>query len=177
MAHDSRLRDADVVAVFDNQLDADEAVLQLRNAGFSDDRIGYFSRHPYRGLTDLINHDYAFPGAVLGGVIGAALGVGAAYLINMWSASSADLRQPFGLAVTCGVVLALFCGVIGWGIGLGMRTRRVAPPAVDPAAGAFIVAVSAGEADEARSRAWAAIRRHGGHELPPGAMMAHPAAV
>ena len=52
-AHDNRLHSADVVAAFENQDDADEALLQLRLAGFRDDQIGYFAQHPTRGLLEM----------------------------------------------------------------------------------------------------------------------------
>ena len=43
MRANSRSRDANVVATFDSQYDADEAILELRLAGFRDNRIGYFT--------------------------------------------------------------------------------------------------------------------------------------
>jgi hypothetical protein len=173
-AHHSKLHRADVVAAFENQDDADEAVLQLRLAGFDDEHIGYFTRHPTRGLTDLIDHDHAFAGSVIGGVLGILMGVGAARLLDRWSDMAANVRDPLGLMLTLATFGALFLGFVGWGIGVGISRRAVEAPAIDPSVGAFIIAVAAGPASQT---AWAAIRAHGGHELPPGAMTAHPIAV
>ena len=48
-SHDRKFRAADVVAAFDSQDDADEAVLELREIGVRDDHIGYFSYTPDAG--------------------------------------------------------------------------------------------------------------------------------
>lgn len=173
-AHDNRLHSADVIAVFENQDDADEAVLQLRLSGFRDSQIGYFAQNPTRGLTDLLDHDREFAGSVIGGIAGAFLGVWSAQYLNGWFTEATGTSDFFGLALTLGGFGALFVGFLGWCIGEGISRRAVDAPAVDPAVGPFIIAVSAGEASDL---AWHAIHHRGGHELPPGAMMAHPAAV
>lgn len=173
MAH-RKLHSADVVAAFESQDEADEAVLQLRMAGIGDSRIGYFVWHPVGGLTDLMDRNFAFAGSVIGGIIGAALGAWLARLLNDWSVLARDLTDPLGLAITCGTFGALFVGLLGWGIGVGMRRTSVAAPAVDSRAGAFILAVSAGDT---RDRVWSIIHGKGGHELPPGALMTGTAAV
>jgi hypothetical protein len=168
------LHSADVVAVFDSQDAADEAILQLRLNKFPDGQIGYFMWHPTAGLTDLYDRSYAGAGVVVGSVVGAALGYGAAWLLNQWSVVAADVSDFFGLAVTCATVAAMFGGFIGWMIGVEIHRRGIEAPNVDPAVGPYIIAVHAGDAQE---RAWGIIHRYGGHELPPGAMMAHPSAV
>jgi hypothetical protein len=173
-AHDGKLHSANVIAVFDNQEDADEAVLQLRLSGFRDRQIGYFSQHPTRGLTDLLEHDREFAGSVIGGIAGAALGVGMAWAINRWFAIGVDAPDIFGLSITLGTFMALFVGFIGWCIGAGVERRAVDAPAVDATVGPFVVAVSAGDATDL---AWHAIHHHGGHEVPPGVMMARPAMI
>jgi hypothetical protein len=174
VANHGNLHAADVVAVFDSQMGADEALLQLRMAGFDDSRIGYFVWHPNRGLTNMLDRNFAFVGAAVGGAIGIALSVGVSQLLNGWSLWARDFGEPFGLRIACGAVLALFCGLIGWGIGLGVPRASVEAPAVNPGVGPFIIAVSAGDA---RDRAWSLVRHAGGHELPPGALMARPVAV
>jgi len=163
-----------VIAVFESQDDADEAVLQLRLSGFRDKQIGYFAQHPTRGFTDLLEHDREFSGSVIGGIIGGFLGVGAAYLLNDWFTRATGASDIFGLAITLAAFGALFVGFIGWCVGATIARRAVDTPAVDPAVGPFILAVSAGDASDL---AWHAIHHHGGHELPPGAMMAHAVAM
>jgi hypothetical protein len=171
-AHD--LYRADVVAAFENQDDADEAVLQLRLAGLSDNRIGYYVQDPAHGLTDLIAHDRRVVGALVGGILGTVLGVWAGYVWNLEAVMGHALRDNFGATVTLGTCGALFLGVVGWWLGTGVERRSVRAPAVDPKVGAFILAVSAGAL---RDRAWALIRQHGGHEVPPEALTAQPIAV
>jgi hypothetical protein len=171
-ATDTRPGQADVIAAFDDRGDAEQALIQLRLAGFGDDRIGYYSRHIYGGMTNLLDRRNEFPGLLVGGVLGAALGAGLAYLLQPWSAAARDLTDIFGLVVLCGVVGALFGGLIGALVGMGFTRRGPAAVALDPAAAPFVLAVAGGDD---RERAWAIIRHNGGHDLPPGAILAHPA--
>jgi len=173
-AQDSKSPTADVVAIFDDQLDADEAVLQLRLAGLRDAQIGYFSQYQFGGLTNLLERTYEVTGAIIGGIVGVATGVAVAWVLSAWWASMIGVRDLFGLSITLGIFGALFVGFFGALIGMGISRRGVAVPAINPAAGPFILAVSAGEL---RDRAWDIIHQHGGHEVPPGAFAAHPSAV
>jgi|GEM_PF-7049300 len=178
--HDSRLHNADVAAVFENQDDADEALLQLRLSGFRDDHIGYFAWHPTAGLTNLLDRDHGAAGSILGGILGAFLGVGLAYLLNTRYAEVTGAHDFLGLAITCATFASLFIGFLGWWVGASIAARGVEAPAIDPAVGPFIMMVSIGnihdkpDAQEAHDRAWAVLHRNGGHELPPGAIMAYP---
>jgi hypothetical protein len=169
--HDERLT-PDVVAVFENQDDADQAVLQLYGQGFTDRQIGYYTWHPFAGLMNLSDRSYGFSGSIIGGIVGAALGVGLAFLLNIWSDQARALRDFLGLAITCGTCLCLFVGLIGWGIGIGMHRSGVEMPAVDPSVGPFILALHAGPA---RDAVWTILHRCGGSEVPAGATMARPA--
>jgi hypothetical protein len=162
----------DVVAVFETQDEADQAVLQLYGQGFTDRQIGCFAWHPLTGLMNLIDRSYAFSGSVVGGIVGAALGVGLAWLLNIWSDQARDVRDFFGLAITAGTFLCLFGGLIGWGIGVGVHRSGVEMPAVDPTVGPFILAVHAGDQ---RDLAWRIVRRCGGGDVPAAAATAYPA--
>jgi hypothetical protein len=164
---------ADVIAAFDDRGDAEQALIQLRLAGFGDDRVGYYSRHIYGGMTNLLDRSAEFPGLIVGGVLGTALGVGVAYLLQPWSAAARDLTDPFGLVIICGVVGALFGGLIGALVGMGFTRSGPPAPAIDPAVAAFVLTVVA--AGDDRERAWEIIRRNHGHDLPPGATMTHAA--
>jgi hypothetical protein len=163
---DSGSRAADVVAVFDSQADVDQAVLRLRLEGVGDDRLGVFSLRSARATANLIDRHHGFTGAVVGGLVGVALGAALAPLLNKWSAAERDVTDLFGLSTALTVIGALLVGLIGWGIGLGVGRRGVAAPAVDPAAGGLVLAVAAGDA-ATRDRAWAAIRHNGGREPRP----------
>lgn len=172
LGHHNNLHSPDVVAVFETQDGADRALLHLRSRGFTDRHIGYYSWNPYTGVMNLIDRSYAFSGAIVGGVVGAALGVGLAFLLNMWSDAARDVHDFFGLAITAGTFLCLFCGLLGWGIGVGMHRSGVEMPAVDPSVGPFILAVHAGGA---RDLAWSILHDSGGTEVPAGPTMARPA--
>jgi hypothetical protein len=174
MRNYDRLHRADVIAVFENQDDADEALLRLELSGFREDHIGYFVSHPTQGLCNLLCHDYSFMGALIGGTIGAVLGAVLAPMVNQWSGDAWGVFDPLGITATMSVFGMLFVGLIGWCIGVGIPRAEVAVPTIDPKVGSFILAVSAGEA---RNEAWSIIRDSGGHELPPGAMTAAPTAV
>ena len=85
-----------------------------------------------------------------------------------------DNDDVLGLAITLSTFGALFLGFVGWCIGVGVSRRAVDAPAIDPNVGPFILAVESGGTPEmVRS----ILHGYGGHELPPGAMMAHPVAV
>jgi hypothetical protein len=168
-AHDNRPESADVVAVFDSQDDADEAVLELREIGVRDDHIGYFSYTPDGGAINLLDRNYWFAGATLGTIVGGALGAWIARLVAGWVSPYGDL-DPWGLVATCIVFAALFGAFAGGLIGMGISRRGVAAPMLGPDTGPFVVAVSAGEA---RDQVWAVLRRHGGHELSAAAHPGH----
>lgn len=159
-------RRADVVAAFDNQDDVETAVMQLRLAGFEDDRIGAFARSG-ECMMDMMDRHHGFTGAVIGSGVGIALGVVLAALLNRWSEAARDVSDMFGLSatlVTCG---ALFVGLIGWSIGLGVRRDGVECPALDSGSGAFTLAVASGTPD-AHDRAQAVLRQYGGRERSVG---------
>ncbi|QJW96957.1 hypothetical protein [Frigoriglobus tundricola] len=170
-AHNNK---ADVVAVFENQDDADEAVLQLRLSGFRDRQIGYYGRHLDGTAEDLLEHDRWFGGAVVGGVIGAALGAVAAPALAWLMAAPTGPHDLFGLAITSAVVGALFLSFIGGWMGMSVARRSVALPESGAADGAFVLALMAGAA---RDRAWGIIRRFGGHEPHAGVTMPRAATI
>lgn len=167
-ADQNQANSADVVAVFDSQLDADQAVLQLYIQGFTDKQIGCFTWNPFSGLTNLIDRSYAFSGSVIGGIVGAALGVGLAFVLNIWSDHFRNLQDFLGLGLTAATFLCLFGGLIGWGIGVGIYHAGVEMPAVDPTVGPFILAVHT-EAEN-RELASTIIHRCGGTDVPASAM-------
>jgi hypothetical protein len=150
MRANSRTRDANVFATFDSQYDADEAVLELRLAGFRDNRIGYFTHAPDGSPDDLLERNHWLTGAALGAIAGAALGVGISRIVPAWG------LDPLGLLITCAVFGALFVGTIGGLIGEAIPRRRVAIHSVGPTDGPLVVAVAAG-ADHGRA---AEILRH-----------------
>jgi hypothetical protein len=163
-AHNTKLNDANVVTVFDNQDDSDEAVLVLRLAGFRDNQIGYFSWTSSGGVTDLLERNYWMLGATLGTIAGAALGVWIAMVVvnsGRPSGWGIDLK---GLVITFATFGSLFLACVGGMIGLGIPRSRVLVRELGSAASPFILAVRAGEA---RDQALTIIHQHGGHEMRP----------
>lgn len=157
----SKLERATVVAGFDTQSDAGEALLELRLAGVPDRRIGYYHPAADGRLTDQLARRYRFAAAVIGGIAGSALGallaVGIAW---MWYAQTLgpDLN---GLMVTCGIFGAFLFGTAAGAAGLGGSSTDSPPPGGTP--DPFVLAVEAGDAGETvRS----ILRRHGGHDRP-----------
>jgi hypothetical protein len=164
-AHQTTAEPADVVAAFDSQDDADEAVLRLRISGVPDDRIGYFSRTEGGGVAEAPDRTRWMGGATLGALAGAALGVGLAWLLYTRSALS-GVPDLFGLMATCAVFAALFGGFAGGSIGSGILRRGVAAPAHTGGTEPFVLAVAAGPA---REQARAVLHDCGGHEVQPHA--------
>ncbi len=151
-----------MIATFENQDDADDAVYRLRLAGFRDRQIGYTGRLPNGHTTDLLERDRSFGGAVVGGLVGCVLGVGLVPALVWLMTPPSGASDLFGLAVTCGVFGALFLSFLGGWIGMGIPRRGVIAPATgstDP----FVIAVTAGAAHD---RATEIVHEFGGHDLP-----------
>lgn len=161
--HNHKLEHANVVAVFEVQDDAEEAVLGLRVAGFPDARVGYFARNLTGLVTDYVWRGYTLLGGVLGLVIGAVLGARLGMLGLETNASPigpalapGDNGVILSAALTGAVLLGMTGALIGWGIPRGDTVHRGA----EMEAGRYVVSVDAGDR---RDEAWAVIRRHGGH--------------
>jgi hypothetical protein len=154
--------DPNVVATFDTQWDADEAVLELRLAGFPDHRIGYFTHSPNGELADLLERNYWFAGATLGTLAGAALGAWLARSIPGWESEYLRGIDPLGLMITCLTFGMLSLGTVGGLIGEAILRRRVTAPDIARSEGPLIVAVQAGED---RERAADILRVREGHVI------------
>jgi hypothetical protein len=172
--HASKLETANVVAGFDNQWDADEAVLGLRIRGISDRRIGYYYPTVDGRMEDLLAQRHRFAASILGGVLGAALGGWVGLLLARWSYPPHESPDLLGLVLTCAVCGALFLGTAGGMLGLWTARPGAFAPAPDRATEPFVIAVDAGDA---RDEVWAILRDHGGHELRPREVAAHGPAV
>jgi hypothetical protein len=153
--HENKLRRATVVAGFDDQDLADEALLELRSAGLPDGRIGYFCQDRGGRMVDLLSNHHRFAAAMVWGLVGGALGVGIVYGLHLLHAAGPD---PVGLAATLGVCGALFLGTLGGLSGVGADDE--APLSLDAP---YILTVETAAAD----RVWEIIHRRGGHELRP----------
>lgn len=161
--YDHHSRTANVVATFETQDEADEALLELRLAGFRDRRIGYFARTPTGELTDLLERNFWITGATIGAIVGALLGVWLAWVIPNLESPYARRLDTFGLMVTCATFGSLFLSCAGGMIGAGISRRWLpAPEELGPEAAPFVIAVNAG-AD--RDLAIAALQHRGGYNI------------
>jgi len=160
--HPSKLEKANVVAGFDSQDDADEAVLELRLAGMPDARIGYYYPIGSGRMEDLLARHHRLAASVIGGVLGALAGIAVALAISyLWHPNDPD-PDINGLIATCAICGALFLGTAGGMMGLWTEAPGETASAggvTDP----FVLAVDAGNGrDEVRH----VLHRHGGHDLP-----------
>jgi hypothetical protein len=165
--HNSKLEHANVTGVFDTQEEAEEAVLELRNAGFPDSRIGFFARNQMGLITDYLGRGHTLAGAVIGAIAGAALGVLAAqYAMDTRATPFAPLMMAgeMGMLLTGALCGAILLGMTGALIGWGIPHADAVHYGNEVDTGKFLVAVDAGDR---RNLAWTAIYRHGGHDTPP----------
>jgi hypothetical protein len=136
-----------VVGVFTDRVQAEQAINELRHAGFSDDQIGFILRgNPAvegtaQGETGSDAGAGAAAGAVSGGVLGGVLGAAAALLI-----------PGFGPAIAGGILTATLSGaaigaaaggIIGALTGLGVPEEEARYYQGEFEAGRTIVTVKA----------------------------------
>ena len=144
MTHNTKLEAANVVAAFDTQDEADEAVLELRLAGFRDDRLGYLARNIRGVVTDYAGRTYILAGTVIGILAGAALGLWAARSVMDGTATPlAPAIGPgelgvYATNVVCGALLTAMVGAMcGWGVWRG----EAAHVGSEVDTGGFVIAV------------------------------------
>jgi hypothetical protein len=165
--HNDKLDHANVVAVFDVQDDAEEAVLGLRVAGFPDARVGYFARDVQGIVTDYVGKGNTLIGAALGALLGIFLGICAGEYALETNASRigpplfpGDLGVVLSVAITVTVLLGLIGALIGWGVPRGETVHR----GVEVNEGRYVVSVNAGVRT---ADAWIILHQHGGHTPGP----------
>lgn len=166
--HNHKLDHANVVAVFETQDHAEDAVLGLRVAGFPDARVGYFARNLEGLVTDYVWKGYTILGTAIGLVLGAVLGAGAGRIAldtNATHFAPAFMPGDQGVILTCAVcgaiLMAMVGGLVGWGVPRGDAVHY----GNEMKSGRYVVSVTAGDR---RDEAWAVLRKHGGHAPVPG---------
>lgn len=155
---DNKLRHANVIAGFESQDDAEEAILGLRMAGLPDSRIGYFFASTEGEMEDQLSPYHRFTGSVIGTIVGAVAG----WMLARWVIAFGFGIDPFGLAITSAVTGAFFFGMMGGFMGFWFRQPEdeafVGPSFSEP----YVISVDAGVQKE---ETWTLLRKHGGHEL------------
>lgn len=155
-----------VIGVFENRLDADRAVAQLHEAGFTSGQIGVLGRDPVTGETTKTG-DAADKGAnaASGAAAGAALGAGAGALVGL--GILAGVIPGIGPAIaagTLGVVLsnaaagAAVVGIAGALAGLGIPDDDAAHYEGEFKSGRTIVTVN-----DSTGKAWNILQRNGAY--------------
>jgi len=159
MSHtNNKLTNANLVAGFYIQDEAEEALLELRSVGFRDNQIGYYLSSGRGMMRDYLANYHRAAAAIIWGIIGAAGGVVLALAIFQggWD------QDLWGLSLTCGTFGALLLGTLGGMIGLNQ-----------PQPGTFVIApldqpqyyIMALNAGSDRNQALAIVEKHGGHQL------------
>lgn len=166
-----------VVGIFEDRLQAADAVHALEAAGFDPDRIGYAIRddedrvisQPAVHPTDATSHNSAAAGALEGGMIGGVLGALVGLIIpGIGPVLVGGLLASFFGGAIAGTAVG---GLLGALNGLGISSEEAEFYQRQFEAGHAIVAVRAG----ARSAEAAEIlQQHGAHRPTADAMTAKP---
>jgi hypothetical protein len=152
-----------VVGVFYTRSEAEQAVSDLRTAGFSEDRIGMIHRDASGRLVDEGGDTLAEEGAAAGAVVGA----GAGALVGLGViAGTIPVIGPVLAIGTLGTVLlnaaggAVILGLVGALVGLGIPEDEAKYYEGEVHGGRFLVTVDAGNRQD---EAWSIMHRAGGY--------------
>jgi hypothetical protein len=158
-----------VVGVFYTRSEAEQAIRDLRVAGFSDDKIGMIARDSAGRMVSDKGETMAEEGAAAGAVIGAGAGalVGLGVL-----AGTIPVIGPVLAIGTLGTILlnaaggAAILGLVGALIGLGIPEDEAKYYEGEVHGGRFLVTV---DADNREGEAWDIMHRAGGYNrtTPP----------
>jgi hypothetical protein len=161
-----------VIGVFSDPQDAQQAILELQRAGFSNEQIGVAARHAWEPLTTEVRdlrHDQKGDYVTEGALTGVAAGAGLGALAGL--AMLSGVLPPLGPVLAGGtltVVLssaaagAAAMGIAGALAGLGVEREEAEFYESEFHQGRVVVAVTAGERfHEAR----AILRRFGAYDM------------
>lgn len=154
-----------VVGVFYTRSEAEQAIRDLRTAGFSDDKIGMVARDAEgRVVTEKGGETLAEEGAAAGAVVGA--GAGALVGLGILTGTIPVLGPVLAIG-TLGTILlnaaggAAILGLVGALVGLGIPEDDAKYYESEVQAGRFLVTVDRGtRSDDPRS----VFTRHGGYD-------------
>lgn len=153
-----------VIGVFQDRAAAEDAILELRRAGFPDDSIGMVARAPDGTVTtEKTGETMAAEGLAAGAVVGAGAGtlVGLGVL-----AGTIPVIGPVLAVGTLGTILlnaaagAAVAGIVGALVGMGIPEEDAKYYEEELRGGRFLVSVQAGDRE---TEAWAILRRMGGY--------------
>ena len=154
-----------VAGVFSTRAGAEQAIRDLRSAGFRDDEIGLIARNESgkvektSGSGETMAEEGAAAGAIAGAGIGAAIGFGVL-------AGVVPVIGPAIVAGTLGTILtnvaagAAVAGLVGALVGFGIPEEDARYYEGEVKAGRYLVTVNAGGR---ATEAWSILNRHGGY--------------
>jgi hypothetical protein len=152
-----------VLGVFQTRAAAEDAILELKRVGFSDNSIGMVARNADGTVTtEKAGETMAEEGLATGAVVGAGAGalVGLGVL-----AGTIPVIGPVMALGTLGTILlnaaagAAVVGLVGALVGLGIPEEDAKYYEEEVRGGRFLVSVEAGDR---QAEAWAVLRRAGG---------------
>jgi hypothetical protein len=156
------------VGVFDTRAAAEQAVADLRAAGYRDDQIGLVARDDRGTVTRVDSGGNTYAGE--GGAIGVAAGTAGGALVGAGvMAGVIPVVGPVLAIGTLGTILlnavggAAIGGLAGSLVGLGIPEEDAAFYQDEVKAGRYVVTVDCGYGDDARD----VISRHGGYNRMP----------
>jgi hypothetical protein len=163
---------ATVIAIFDERVKAQQAIEQLKRAGFTEKEIGVTAREPYEdegaGAVAARGETHAKEGALAG--VAAGAGVGALWGLGIL----AGVVPAIGPAIAGGTLAALLssaaagaatAGVAGTLIGVGIPEEEAEYYEREFRAGRTVVTVAA---DGRLSEAKAILQQSGGYDMRSG---------
>lgn len=152
-----------VVGVFYTRSEAEQAIHELRNAGFAEDAIGMISRDSSGRMVNEDGETLAGEGAAAGAVVGA--GAGALAGLGMIAGTIPVIGPVLALG-TLGTVLisaaggAALLGLVGALIGLGIPEDEARYYESEVHGGRFLITVDSGGRE---AEAWSILHRSGGY--------------
>jgi uncharacterized protein (TIGR02271 family) len=164
-----------IVGVFADQSHANQAVDELRKAGFREDQIGFTGRWDEGETTDTMTTEegsQAGTGAIVGALAGAGLGglVGLGIIAGMIPAIGPVIAGGTLAAILANAAGgAAIGGLVGALTGAGIPEEEAHYYQSELEAGRTIVTV---KADERYDEAWTILRRHGAYDMHSAATCA-----
>jgi hypothetical protein len=153
-----------VIGVFYTRSEAEQAIRDLRTAGFLDDKIGMVARdHDGHIVREKGGETLAEEGAAAGAVVGA--GAGALVGLGVITGTIPVLGPVLAIG-TLGTILlnaaggAAILGLVGALVGLGIPEDEAEYYESEVHGGRFLVTVDAGNRE---SEAWSILHRSGGY--------------
>jgi hypothetical protein len=150
-----------LISVFSDNTQANEAMVELKQAGFTEEQIGFATRE-----TEVVVNagEDAVKGAVAGGIVGGIVGAAGAFLIPGMGTVIAGglLANVLGAALAGASTAGLAGGFIGAIHVIGISDEEASFYSDELQSGRTIVTVqSADRTDEVRE----ILRRHGGYDI------------